>query len=80
MHHVESGSLTRDQNQAPALGVLSLSHGTTKEVPIDYFKLENTMDRVSQKDKFNIQVEDEKTKKRAGVPVIHRRPRHSLDE
>ena len=25
-------------------------------------------------------MEDEKTKKRAGVPVVHRRPRHSLDE
>ena len=31
--HVESSSLTRDQTQAPALGVWSLIHCTTSEVP-----------------------------------------------
>ena len=78
---MESGSLTRDQNQAPALVVLSLSMGPPRKSPLAILRWRIIWTELySQKDNFNIQVEDEKTKKRAGVPVIHRRPHHSLDE
>ena len=33
LQHVGSSSLTRDQTQAPALGVQSLSRWTTREAP-----------------------------------------------
>ena len=34
MWHISSSSLTRNQTQAPALGAKSLSHWTTREVPL----------------------------------------------
>ena len=37
LRYVGSSSLTRDGTQASALGMRSLSHGTTKEVPIHSF-------------------------------------------
>ena len=41
LQHVGSSFLTRDWTQAPALGVWSLSHWTTKEVPLacDYWQI-----------------------------------------
>ena len=44
MGHVGSSYLSRDQTQAPALGAWSLSHQTTREVPLSpgVFIQENT--------------------------------------
>ena len=35
--HVGSSSLTRDRTWAPALGAWSLSHWTTRQVPVSAF-------------------------------------------
>ena len=39
LQHVKSSSLTRDQTWFPALGAQSLSHWTTREVPLTLFSL-----------------------------------------
>ena len=45
--HAGSSSLTRDQTQAPALGVWSLTHWTTREVPELHFLMGGTANNCS---------------------------------
>ena len=43
LQHVESSFLTRDRTQTPYMGAQSLSHWTTREVPICYFFDQSSM-------------------------------------